>query len=390
MLSLRFTDRERGPGGKPIDIMLQGPDLGQIDLAARQMRGFFMGFPGVRDVQSDLKPGKPEQVVRLDPAMASALGVDAQGVATVLRSALRGDTGLEVQDRFGRLDVIARVAAADRDDTADLEGLRIVAGNGAQVPLAAVTQIEQTRGYATIRRIDGVRSVRVTGSINPDIANARELIAAMRKDLLPRLMQTYPGVEVIVAGEAEDAATTGISLARNLGMGLVGVVLILAFQFRSFVQPVAVLVAIPLGLVGVMWGHALIGLQLSLPSFVGLATLAGVVVNNAILLVEFTKSHFSDGDPMLAAAEAAISERFRAIFLTALTTVIGLTPLLLEQSTQAQFLRPIVVSLAFGLTSATLLTLLVTPATFAILHDLGLVRRLAEPEIADGSARLTE
>lgn len=375
MVTLRFTDRERGPGGKPIDILLQGPDLAELNEAGRKIRRFFLGFPGVRDVQTDLKPGKPEQVVRIDPAMASALGVDAQGVATVLRGALRGDTGLEVQDAFGGLDVIARVGAAERDDAADLAALRITSGSGSQVPLSAVTQSEQTRGYATIRRINGVRSVRVTGSINPDIANARELIAAMRSGLLPGLSEQYPGIDVIVAGEAEDAARTGNSLARNLGMGLVGVVLILAFQFRSFVQPIAVLAAVPLGIVGVMWGHTVIGLQLSLPSFVGLATLAGVVVNNAILLVEFTKSHFEAGKPMLDAAVSAIAERFRAILLTAFTTVIGLTPLLMEQSTQAQFLRPIVVSLAFGLTSATLLTLFVTPAAFAILHDIGLVRR---------------
>ncbi len=375
MVALRFTDRERGPGGKPIDILLQGPDLAELDEAGRKLRRFFLGFPGVRDVQTDLKPGKPEQVVRLDSAMASALGVDAQGVATILRAALRGDTGLEIQDAFGGLDVIARVAAAERNDAADLAALRVTSGNGAQVPLSAVTQSEQTRGYAAIRRIDGVRSVRVSGSINPAVANARELIAAMRSDFLPGLSQQHPGITVIVAGEAQDAATTGTSLARNLGMGMAGVVLILAFQFRSFTQPLAVLAAVPLGLVGVMWGHTALGLQLSLPSFVGLATLAGVVVNNAILLVEFTKGHFEAGKAMPDAAVTAITERFRAIFLTALTTVIGLAPLLMEQSTQAQFLRPIVVSLAFGLTSATLLTLFVTPAVFTILHDIGLVRR---------------
>ena len=378
MVSLRFTDRERGPGGKPIDIMLQGPDLAELDMVAAQLRRFFLGFPGVRDVQTDLKPGKPEQVFRLDPAMAAALGVNSQSVAAILRAALRGDTGLEVQDAFGGLDVIARVAASERNDTADLTALRITAANGAKVPLAAVTQSTQTRGYAAIRRIDGVRSVRVTGAINPDIANARELIAAMRSSLLPKLIEAHPEIEIIVGGEAEDTATTGSSLLRNLGMGFAGVILILAFQFRSFFQPVAVLVAVPMGLVGVMWGHTLLGLQLSMPSFVGLATLAGVVVNNAILLVEFAKDHFEAGKPILKAAEAAISDRFRAILLTALTTVIGLTPLLLEQSTQAQFLRPIVASLAFGLTSATLLTLFVTPAAFAILHDLGLVRREAD------------
>jgi multidrug efflux pump subunit AcrB len=178
-----------------------------------------------------------------------------------------------------------------------------------------------------------------------------------------------------VVGESKDTATTGASLIRNLAMGLIGVWLILAFQFRSFIQPVAVFLAIPLGVVGMMWGHLALGMQLSLPSFVGLATLAGVVVNNSILLVEFIKSHVERDGDLMEAGVLAVRDRFRPIFLTSLTTVVGLGPLLFEQSTQAQFLRPIVASLAFGLTGATFLALFVTPATYMILHDLRLVRR---------------
>ena len=163
-------------------------------------------------------------------------------------------------------------------------------------------------------------------------------------------------------------------------VGLVGVFLILAFQFRSFIQPLAVIAAIPLGFVGVVWGHMALGIQLSMPSMVGMATLAGVVVNNSILLVEFIKGHVEQGDDILAAGVNAVRDRFRAIFLTSLTTVVGLGPLLLEQSTQAQFLRPIVTSLAFGLTGATLLALFVSPAVFAILHDLRLVRAVKPEE----------
>jgi multidrug efflux pump subunit AcrB len=375
MVSLRFTDRERGPGGKPIDITLQGTDLDELAVSARKLRRFFLSFPGVRDVQSDLKPGKPEQLVRLDPVKAAALDVDAESVATALRAALWGDTRLEVWDALGEVTIVARLTAEERNDPADLAGIRVRSGSGVDVPLTAVTTVESSRSFATVSRIDGIRSARVTGAINPAVANARELIEAMRSDFLPVLAVEHPGVTVVVAGEAEDAATTGNSLVRNLGMGLFGVLLILAYQFRSFIQPVAVMVAIPLGLIGVVWGHLMLGMQLSLPSFVGLATLAGVVVNNAILLVEFTKDHFERTGELLRSAEQAISERFRAIFLTTLTTLIGLTPLLLEQSTQAQFLRPIVASLAFGLTSATVLTLFVTPAMFMILHDLGFVKR---------------
>lgn len=374
LAALRFTDRERGVGGKAIDIRLQGPDLEDLVAAARDLRDFLRGFAGVRDVTHDLRPGKREYVLRLGPT-ATALGITAQGVATQLRAAFRGDTALSFPDALGQVDVVARLAAADRSEAADIARIRITGPDGALVPLSAVTEMTETRGFAGITRIDGQRTVSVTGSINPDIANARELVAAVKREFLPGLSETRPGVRVIVSGEEQDTATTGGSLAKYLAMGLIGVYLILAFQFRSFIQPAAVLAAIPLGAVGVVWGHMAMGMQLSLPSLVGLATLAGVVVNDSILLIEFIKDHFARGEDIVAAGVGAVRDRFRAIFLTSLTTVVGLGPLLFEQSTQAQFLRPIVTSLAFGLTGATLLALFVSPAVFAVLHDLRLIRR---------------
>jgi multidrug efflux pump subunit AcrB len=309
------------------------------------------------------------------PGAATALGVGAQNVATQLRAAFRGDTGLEVQDDFGQIDIVARLHASNRTSAADIEAIRIAGPDGALIPLSAVAEVSEARGFASITRIDGQRTVSVVGSINPAVANARELMAAMKKDYLPKLAAQRPDVRVAVAGEEKDTATTANSLVRNLLTGLIGVYFILALQFRSFVQPVAVFIVIPLALIGVVWGHLALGMQLSLPSMVGLATLGGVVVNDSILLIAFIRDHFEAGDDMVDAGVNAVRDRFRAIFLTSLTTVVGLGPLLFEQSTQAQFLRPIVASLAFGLTAATLLALFVTPAVFAILHDLRLVRR---------------
>ncbi|MCB1462432.1 MAG: efflux RND transporter permease subunit [Nitratireductor sp.] len=374
MVALRFTDKERGVGGKPIDIRLQGADLAALEASAREVRGFFLGFQGVRDVTYDLRPGKPEYVVTLRANAATALGVSAQNVAAQLRAALNGDTGLSVQDDLGRLDIVARLTGPDRSDAGDIGAIRVTGTNGALVPLSAIADITETRGYSGITRIDGERTISVVGSINPAVANARELIAAMKAEYLPQLAEKRPQVRVVLVGEEKDTSTTGKSLLRNLLVGLVGVYLVLAFQFRSFIQPVAVFVAIPLGIVGVVWGHLALGLELSMPSLVGLATLAGVVVNDSILLAEFFKQRFETNSDVLEAGISAVRDRFRAIFLTSLTTVAGLGPLLFEQSTQAQFLRPIVASLAFGLTGATLLALFVTPAVFAILHDLRLVR----------------
>jgi len=383
MAALRFTDKERGVGGKPIDIRLQGRDLAELEKSAREMRRFFLDFRGVRDVTYDLKPGKPEFIVTLRAAPAGALGITARNVATQLRAAFRGDTDLELRDAQGTIDIVARLDRSDRMTVEDIAALRLTGPDSALVPLSAVADITESRGYASIRRIDGQRTVSVQGAINPAVANARDLMKALKADFLPELSEKRPGVSVTVVGEAKDTATTGRSLLRNLAIGLFGVYLILAFQFRSFIQPVAVLAVIPLGAVGVVWGHMALGLQISLPSLVGLATLAGVVVNDSILLVAFIKDRLETGADILDAARDAAGDRFRAIFLTSLTTVAGLGPLLFEQSTQAQFLRPLVASLAFGLTGATLLALFVTPAVFAILYDLGLIRspeRAAEKE----------
>ncbi len=375
MAAFRITDKERGAGGKPIDVRIQGPDLKALEASAREMRKFFQGFAGVRDVSYDLQPGKPEFLVSVRPSAATALGVTAQAISTQLRSVFRGDTGLQVRDDLGSLDIAARITGDDRRSAADLAAITIAGPDGALVPLSAVADISQSRGYASVQRIDGQRTVSVQGSIDPAAANSRELMAALKSDFLPQLRDKRPDVSVVIAGEAKDTATTGSSLGRDLLIGLIGVYLILAFQFRSFLQPVVVFAAIPLSLIGVMWGHMALGLPISLPSLVGLATLAGVVVNGSILLVGFIKDRYGEGADLVEAAVEAVRDRFRAIVLTSLTTVVGLAPLLFEPSTQAQFLRPIVASLAFGLTSATILSLFVTPALFLILADLGLVRR---------------
>jgi len=371
MAAMRFTDKERGAGGKPIDLRLLGDDLDDLATTARELRKFFRGFDGVRDVTFDLQPGKPEIEVRMRPGAANLLGVTPQALGTELRAAFRGDAAVSFADAWGQVDVVARLSTTDRRTLGDILALQVPGANGALVPLSAVADVTETRGYNTITHVNGQRAVSVQGAINPALANARELMAAMRADYLPGLAEKRPGVQVLVLGEAEDTATTGASLGRNMLAGIVGVYLLLAFYMGSFIRPVAVLAAVPLSLVGVVWGHMALGLQISLPSLVGLATLAGVVVNDSILLDAFIGERRAAGADMLSAGREAVRDRFRAIFLTSLTTVVGLGPLLFEQSTQAQFLRPIVASLAFGLSAATLLALFVTPALLAVLDDLG-------------------
>ena len=380
VVALRFTDRDRGVGGRPIDIRLTGPDLDRLSEASRLLQRHIRRYAGLRDLSDDLRPGEPEWRIDLRPGAAGALGLTPRAVADQLRAALSGDTGIEIQDAAGAIDVTVRLSGTDRTARADLLDLPLRAGDGTAVPLSAVADLVETRGWARIQRIDGRRTVTVQGSIDPTRVNARELLAATRRDFLPELAERFPDIAIAFAGETRETATTGASLRTGLLVGLAGVYAILAIQFASFTLPVAVMVAIPLGIIGVVWGHLALGMALSMPSLVGLATLGGIVVNNAILLVTFARRGLAEGDDLDTALLGAVRDRFRAIMLTTLTTVVGLTPLLLERSTQAQFLRPIVASLAFGLGTATLLALLMVPAVMRIMADL---RGAQRPEPAE-------
>jgi multidrug efflux pump subunit AcrB len=382
VVSLKFTDRERGPAGKAVELMLTGTDLDRLSAASHALQRFLNGFRGVRDVVDDLRPGDPGLTVRLREDSASVLGVTAQGLAGQLRAAFNGDTGLEVQDPAGAIDVVVRLAEADRRGLDDVADLPIRATDGTLVPLVAVANVEPSRGWARIHRIDGRRAVTVSAATNPNVANVRELMAVVRRDFVPTLREEFPGIALTIGGETREAGVTGGSLQMGFLLGLAGVYAILALQFGGFATPLAVFAAIPLGLVGVIWGHLAMGLNLSMPSLVGLATLAGIVVNNAILLVVFMREGLARGLGVVEAAGEAAQDRFRAILLTSVTTVVGLTPLMLETSTQAQFLVPLVTSLAFGLTAATTLALVATPVTLAILEDF---RRHAAPR-AEGVA----
>ena len=378
VVSLKFTEPILGPAGRPVDIRLVGRNLADLKAASTELVTWLRGFPGVFDLSDDLRPGKPEVRLRLREG-ALALGLSASRVAGQLRAAFHGRTAAQIRVGPEDYEVDIRLSALDRDSLADLAYFTITLPDGDQVPLNAVAILDTGRGFGRIHRIDGRRAVTIQGDLDPNLANAGEIIAETRARLLPDLQARYPDMAVELEGEAREAAETGASLQRNLLIGLVAVFLLLSFQFRSYVEPVVVMAAIPLGLVGVVAGHLALGLDLSMPSMVGFASLAGVVVNNSILLVAFIKIHRRHGENAAAAARRAARQRFRAILLTSLTTVAGVLPLLTETSLQAQVLMPLVTSLAFGLFAATFQALFLVPALYAILDDFGLTARWKRP-----------
>ena len=387
VLVLTIGEPGFGPGGKPIDIRLAGGDLESLKAASTEMLEWLRGYRGVFDLYDDLRLGKPELRVRLREG-ALVLGLTASEVARQLRAAFHGWRAGEFQAGPEDYEIDVRLSGKDRDSLADLGRFTITLPAGEQVPLHAVATVRFQRGYGRIHRIDGRRAVTIQGNLDPDKANAAEIIADTRARFLPELLARHPGIDMELEGQAREAAETGSSLGRNFLLGLAAVFLLLSFQFRNYIEPLVIMAAIPVGLVGVVIGHLALNIDLSMPSMVGFVSLAGVVVNNAIVLVTFVKIHRSRGESAVTASCRAARQRFRAILLTSLTTVAGVLPLLTETSLQAQVLVPLVTSLAFGLAAATFQVLFLVPALYSILDDYGLTAAVEAEPPPSGSPEL--
>jgi len=372
VISLKFTEPAVGPGGRPIEVRIKGSELERLKLVSQDMQDWFQAYSGVTDVTDDLRPGKRELRLRLKDS-AGVLGIDARRVSDQTRSAFRGITVDEFPLGAETYEVDLRLPAKDRLDAFHLEQSNITTANGSLIPLPVIAHIDEVRGWARINRIDRQRAITVYGDVQRDIVNAQELLNLATKELFPQLMEKYPDIDIEIQGESQSSAETSASMLRNVALGMFGVYMLLAFQFRGYLAPITVMTVIPTALVGVMFGHWLLGLDLTMPSIIGMASLFGVVVNDSILLVVFMRDERSQGIDVITAAKLAGRARFRPILLTSITTVAGLLPLLLETSLQAQILIPMAASLAFGLTSATLIGLFLVPSLYCILNDFGML-----------------
>jgi len=382
VISLNFKEPQAGPAGIAIEIRLKGRDLKQLKAASLELQEWLQQYQGVINLADDLRPGKPE--IRLNLKAGSlAFGLDAKTIANQLRAAFYGITADEIETETESYEISVALTDLSHNTLDDLQSFRIVTTKGDQVPLSTVADIEMGQGYARIQRIQGVRTVTITADMDTELGNANLILAATQRDFLPELQQRYPEVSFILEGQAAESSKTSGSMVRGFMIGLVGIFILLSFQFRSYIEPAAVMLTIPLAMIGVIWGHLLMGLELSMPSIMGAVSLAGIVVNDSILLVEFLKLRAREGISIPEAAKIASRERFRAILLTSLTTVAGLTPLLMETSLQAQILIPLASSIVFGLLMATILVLFVVPALFSIFSDFGWVSVAKEQYLDD-------
>ncbi|PCH95246.1 MAG: acriflavin resistance protein [Gammaproteobacteria bacterium] len=374
--TVSFKEPVIGPSGKAIEIRIKGDNFALLSQASFELQDWLAGYDGIENVLDDLRPGKPEYSITLK-AGASNLGIDAQTIANQLRSAFQGIKVLETNVGLDSFEVTVKLDAASRDEFQDFDTFSIIhPKSSAIIPLSSVANIELTRGYARISRVNNQRTVTVYGDINVNKNNTKKVLADITQHWLPIFEQRYPELSLTFEGEIKNAGTTQLSMVEAFVIGLFGVFVLLSFQFRSYLEPFVVLVAIPLAMIGVVWGHLLMGLQFTMPSMMGFISLAGIVVNDSILLVEFVKKRVKKGFTVHQAAAKASHDRFRAVLLTSITTIAGMTPLLFETSSQAQILIPLVTSIVFGIVTSTLLVIFVIPCLYCVLDDFGLTKAI--------------
>jgi multidrug efflux pump subunit AcrB len=379
-LSVVYTEPTIGPTGRNIEVRLQGGSLDRLKTASVELKNYLFGFKGVYNLAEDLRRSKPELRVRLREG-ALGIGLDAASVSQQLRAAFHGATADEIQVAAEPYEIDVQLKQTDQNSLADLDYFHITLSDGKQVPLNTVAVIERTAGWSRIARVNGQRTVTVRGDVDALQTNTVKVIAQLEKDFLPQLAERYPEMALSYEGEIKETGTTQASMRRSMLVGLIGIFILLSFQFRSYIEPLIVMAAIPFALIGVTAGHFLMGIHLSMPSLLGLVSLAGIVVNDSILLVLFLKARRAEGADAVASAATASRQRFRAVTITSLTTIAGLLPLMFERSLQAQILIPLATSIVFGLLASTVLVLLVIPCLYVILAEYGLASEVHTPEI---------
>lgn len=360
-----------GPPGKDIDIRVQGSDLNRMKEVAEELKTRLAQFPGTTQIQSDLRPGKSEIRFTLKPEAVN-LGISVADLGRQLNRAYYGGEALRLQRGRDEVKIMVRNTAAERSRLADLDQIRIRTADGREIPLLAVADMETGPGFANITRIDGLRAVGVSCNVDKKQTPSDKIIKEFETRIFPELRRRYPGIYLEFQGQQKDTAESMSSLLIGFPIALVGIYVIIATIFRSYLQPLIIMLTVPFGIIGAVLGHLLKGIDLSMMSMFGIVALAGVVVNDAIVLIESFNHQIQGGLDVEEALHEAGKRRFRAVFLTTLSTVGGLTPLILEKDLQAQFLIPMALSIAAGVAFATLLTLLLIPSLILILNDLRL------------------
>lgn len=367
--SLSLLSDRGGPGsGKALTIELSHPDINTLDKAGMDLAAALEEFPNTNDIDDGSAQGKKQFDFNMKE-LGYTLGMTTADVANQVRAAFYGSQAFQQQNGRNEVRVLVRLPEDQRSSQYYLKQLMIKTPDGSDALLSDVVSMREGRAYTTINRRNNQRVIMVTADVVPQDA-AGSVIAALKRDTLPQLKARYPGLNYAFEGRQAEIRDSVRSIFIGLAAVIFVIYVLLALIFRSYSQPLMVLVAIPFATIGAVFGHVVMGYSLSIMSLFGIMALAGVVVNDSLILVDLANRKRSEGMQAVQAVIAASVQRFRPIILTTLTTFVGLAPMILETSRQARFLIPMALSLGFGIVFATLLTLILIPVLYMIVEDI--------------------
>jgi len=358
--------------GANIDVLLAHQDFSVLEQSSERIRQALAEYQGVSDIEDTYSRGKREIKLKLKPA-ARTLGITETSLGRQVRAAFHGAEALRLQRGRNEIKVMVRYPDANRRELWNFETMRIRTPSGEEIPLLQAADVIEGQGFSEINRTDRKRVINISATVDNEQSNAQEIIADLKQNLLPQLVADYPGLSWDMEGEEKERKESLGSMLGGFKLSMIAIFALLAIPFRSYSQPLLIMAAIPFGMIGAVLGHIIMGFNLSLLSMFGLVALAGVVVNDSLLLIDKANRNRREGMSIYDAIISAGTRRFRPIILTSLTTFFGLTPMILETSVQAQFLVPMAISLGFGIIFGTGIILLLIPALYMILED---IRRL--------------
>ena len=367
---IRFRDDSGGPGGgsDALTIELSHRNMDVLESASKELAEALRVFPMVRDIDDGFTPGKPQIDFSIN-AEGRSLGLTSTEIARQVRNSYYGSEAIRQQRGRNEIKVKVRLPESERDTEFSLEEMIVRTPGGAEVPLREVVEIKRGRAYTSITRRDGRRVITVSADVTPR-DQTDQILSSVKKDILPEMMQKYSGLSYSFEGAQADQRESVGGLISGLIVALLLIFVLLAIPFKSYAQPLIIMVSIPFGIVGAVIGHLLLGYSLSLMSLFGVVALSGVVVNDSLIFIDFANKQRRKGINMHDAIHMAGIQRFRPIVLTTLTTFFGLMPMIFETSRQAKFLIPMAISLGFGILFATFITLFLIPSLTLILEDI--------------------
>ena len=365
--------------GDAVSVQLAHRDFNTLLQAVDRLKTIIAEYPGTKDVADSFLPGKKELKLTLTPE-GRAAGLTLSALAQQVRSGFYGREVQRVQRGRDDIRVMVRYPEEERQSRGDIDAMRIRLPGGNEVPFTTVAAVEEGRGYAVINRTDRRRVVTVTADVEEGVANANEISSDLRNEVLPTLVADFPGLSFDFEGEQREQQESLDSMKVNFLVAQLAIFALLAIPFKSYSQPLIIMSAIPFGLVGAVFGHMLMGLNMTMLSMFGMVALTGVVVNDSLILIDLINRRRAEGVSVDQALRESGERRFRPIMLTTATTFLGLTPMIFETSMQAKFLIPMAVSLGYGIVFATAITLILIPTLYRILEDLKALFGVGEEE----------